>query len=872
MDSERQKKLPFLDALKKYVKEGVSPFDVPGHHMGNVDNEFKKYLGNIVYKADVNAPYGLDNLAHPQGVLLEAENLMADACNADSSFFLINGTTSGILAMIMSVCRANDKIILPRNVHKSVTNALILSGAVPIYIKPELDMQLEIANQPSIQDYKKAILKFPSAKAVFIINPTYFGAVLDLKEIVDFAHEHNMVVLVDEAHGAHYYFSDEGLTNAMEAGADLSAVSFHKTGGSLTQSSVLLLKGDRVSKNDIRKTLNILNSTSPSTLLLASLDSARHYMANYGKEAMKKVIELSNYAIKRLENIPGFIPRSKDYFILKGCYDYDITKLVIELDKIKLSGFEVYRMLKEKYHVQMELAETYVILGIIAIGTKKEDIDRLAEALKDISKKYHYENKTYPKHYFDMNYPVSIVRPRTSYHAPSKKVKIEDSLNEISKESVMIYPPGIPLIASGEIITKEIIESLIRYRNSEVTIISDYDDGTINVIDLNKWKKYSKYQKKINDYIENKKVYPRYDNYHMPFEGDDHQGTLMLLPYRKDTWRNGGIYARKAYKEVIKDIAKFEKVYLGIDNSIYNKVIDDFIGLKNVECYKVKYNDAWARDTMPLFVINDDKIRGVDFRFNAWGGKVDGLYSNYKNDDELSKKVLKYLQIDGYYEPSFILEGGSIHVDGQGTLITTEACLLSKGRNPSLSKYEIEEKLKTYLGVEKIIWIPNGIDEDETNEHVDNMLAFARPGVILLAWSEDKDSVQYKNCQKAYKILSKETDANGNKFKIIKVKLPKNIYMSKEEAKGIKSSSFDAKPRLEGEKLSASYVNFYQGKDFVIMPTFNVKEDEKAIKQFKEIFYDKEVIPVYSKEILLGGGNIHCITMQIPKGKRKGDN
>ena len=232
----------------------------------------------------------------------------------------------------------------------------------------------------------------------------------------------------------------------------------------------------------------------------------------------------------------------------------------------------------------------------------------------------------------------------------------------------------------------------------------------------------------------------------MPFEGDEHHATLMLLPYRKDTWREGGVPAREAYKNVVKAIAKHELVYLGIDPSIYSKVIDEFKDLDNVECIKIKYNDAWARDTMPIFVKNKDKIRGVDFRFNAWGGEVDGLYSNYKNDDELSKKILKYLGIDGYHLNRFILEGGSIHVDGQGTLITTEACLLSEGRNPNLSKQEIEEKLKENLGVEKVIWIPNGIDQDETNEHVDNMLAFVKPGVVALAWSDDKDSIQYQYC------------------------------------------------------------------------------------------------------------------------------
>ncbi|MBQ2052688.1 MAG: aminotransferase class I/II-fold pyridoxal phosphate-dependent enzyme, partial [Bacilli bacterium] len=289
MDELAQKKAPYIEALKKYIAEDVSPFDVPGHHMGNVENAFTKFLGHDVYRADVNAPVGMDNLANPRGVILESEKLMAEACGADEAFFLINGTTSGILAMLLTAVRAGEKILLPRNVHKSVINGLILSGAVPEYIMPEIDNDLEIANQPSVEDFKKAIVRYPSAKAVFVINPTYFGAVTDLKEIVDFAHAHNMAVLVDEAHGAHYYFHAGNCPmTAMEAGADLSSVSFHKTGGSLTQSSVLLAHTERFNRYDIQKALNILNTTSPSTLLIASLDAARQFMVTKGKAQMEK--------------------------------------------------------------------------------------------------------------------------------------------------------------------------------------------------------------------------------------------------------------------------------------------------------------------------------------------------------------------------------------------------------------------------------------------------------------------------------------------------------------------------------------------------------------------------------------------------------
>ena len=859
-----QNKTPYLDALKKYVKEDVLPLDVPGHHMGNVSNKFKSFIGDQLYRCDINAPIGMDNLANPSGVLLEAEKLMADFCHADHSFFLINGTSSGILAMIMAVCHANQKIIIPRNVHKSIVSALILSGASPVYIMPKLDAELEIANQPTVEAYIQAMHRYPTAKAVFVINPTYFGAVGDLKRIVKEAHARGMAVLVDEAHGAHYYFDKKGPISAMDVGADLSSVSFHKTGGSLTQSSILLLKSKLIDRASIQKAVNILNTTSPSTILMASLDAARQYVATKGQDNMDNVHELSKYAREQIAKIKGFIPCNKDHFIEKGCYDYDETKLVIKLDHLDINGFELYHLLKEKYKIQIELAETYVIMGILAIGSDKAQIRRFIQALRDISTQHYHKKLEYPRHAFGVEFPFQIVRPRSAYHAPGKIVSLENAVNQISKESIMIYPPGIPLIVPGEVFTKDLVNRISEYKKLGVTILSDYGASKVNIIDTDKWTRFGSYRHKLEDYIEKRITTPRADEFAMPFEGDKHSGTIILLPYRKDTWRNNAVPALECYKKVITSIAKHEAVFVGIDPSIYNSVIEDYKGLKNVYPIKIKYNDAWARDNCPIFVTNGNQMRIVDFRFNAWGGEVDGLYSNYKDDDLLTRKLAKHFGVERYYLDDFILEGGSIHVDGEGTCLVTKACLLSKGRNPNLNQLEIEETLKVYLNVSKVIWLENGIVDDETNEHVDNMACFIKPGVVALAWPTDKNDPQYKYSQSAYKVLSSAIDAKGRNLHVIKIKLPKPLYMSSSEAKGIKLGRYDAKARPEGSRLAASYINFYQGEKFVILPAFGVPEDKLAKDQLKKLYPNKEIIQINSREILLGGGNIHCITMQIP--------
>lgn len=489
MNKEEQKQTPYLDAYQKYLAERTTVFDVPGHHQGKIRTDFDKIFTHVVYKNDVNCPRGMDNIMHPSGCIKEAQDLFAKATGADYCKFLINGSTSGNLVMLLTVLKANDKILLPRNVHKSVINGLILSGASPVFLMPELDKNTEIVNQISFKEWKKAIDENPDTKAIFIINPTYFGATCDLKRIVTYAHLHNIIVLVDEAHGTHFYFSNKLPITAMSAGADMATLSVHKTGGSLTQSSVLLVKGDRVNQYDVMKSYNLITTTSPSSILLASLDAARKFLVFKGSAHLYNAIKLARQAKERIDLIPGFKAHSKDYFV-KECksFSYDETKLCVEIDKLTISGFELYKILKDKYKVQIELAETYVFLLLFTIGSTQKDVDKLCEVLTDISKKYYDPSLEYQDHHYMRGFPNMIIRPRVAYHAPLKVVKLDEAEGKISKEMIMIYPPGIPVIVPGEVFTKEVIEEIKYYNSIKATIVSDWNStDEVSVVDEDNW-------------------------------------------------------------------------------------------------------------------------------------------------------------------------------------------------------------------------------------------------------------------------------------------------------------------------------------------------------------------------------------------------
>ena len=356
--------------------------------------------------------------------------------------------------------------------------------------------------------------------------------------------------------------------------------------------------------------------------------------------------------------------------------------------------------------------------------------------------------------------------------------------------------------------------------------------------------------------------FPKDDGFHMPAEYDNHYGCFIIWPERGDSWQYGAVAVRKAFVEVAIAIAKSEKVIVFASEAQYDtarEMLPDYIRV----C-EMSSNDSWARDYCPVFVRNNkDEIRGIDFGFNAWGGLVDGLYFPWDKDNKIARKACDMLDKDVYDARDFILEGGSIHVDGDGTAMVTENCLLSEGRNPKLSKEEIEEKLKAYLGVSKVIWLKCGIYNDETNEHVDNIAAFVKPGHVVLAWTDDENDPQYEMSLSCLEILENTVDAKGRKITVHKLPLPKPVYIEENEREGL--LHMDMEPtRSENERLAASYVNFYISNGAIVMPGFGVPEDEKAKKVLEELFCDREVIQIYARDILIGGGNIHCITNQIP--------
>ena len=363
-------------------------------------------------------------------------------------------------------------------------------------------------------------------------------------------------------------------------------------------------------------------------------------------------------------------------------------------------------------------------------------------------------------------------------------------------------------------------------------------------------------------------ITPSIDGYHMPGEFEPHEGCVMIWPVRPGSWPNGGAEAKEAFCRIAYAISQSEKVWMLCNHDHVNEVRTAFEKAKitNAQILEIETDDAWARDVGPTCVVKKGQaVRGIDWCFNAWGGETDGLYAHWDKDNAAAAKICDALGIDCYDARDFVLEGGSIHSDGEGTVIVTEACLLSKGRNPKMSKADIENELMEYLGAEKIIWLPNGIYNDETNEHVDNVCAFVKPGEVVLAWTEDVNDPQFLLSCKDLAILERETDAKGRKFMVHKLPIPKKpVCITEEELEGF---VFEAGEdvREVGERLAASYVNFYISNGGVLVPQFGDENDGIAVEMLQKLFPDREVCPIYARPIIVGGGNIHCITQQIPK-------
>ena len=475
-----QHKAPIYEALEKFRKMRVVPFDVPGHKHGRGNPELVELLGNKCVGIDVNSMKPLDNLCHPISVIKEAEELAAEAFNAAHAFLMVGGTTSSVQTMILSCCKQGDKIILPRNVHKSVLNALVLCGAKPVYVSPEVDSHLGISLGMKVEQVKKAIKENPDAVAVFVNNPTYYGICSDIKTIVEIAHKNGMKVLADEAHGTHFYFCKDMPVSAMQAGADMAAVSMHKSGGSLTQSS-FLLTGENVNYGYVRQIINLTQTTSGSYLLLSSLDISRRNLVLRGEKSFGELIELAEYARNEINEIGGYYAFSKEKIDKSGIFDFDTTKLSVHTLDIGLAGIEVYDILRDEYDIQIEFGDLGNILAYLSIGDRKQEVERLVSALADVKRRYQ-KDKTgmLSQEYIQ---PNVITTPQESFYAEKESLPIKESKGRICSEFVMCYPPGIPVLAPGEEITDEIINYIL-YAKEKGCLLTGPEDEKIERLNV----------------------------------------------------------------------------------------------------------------------------------------------------------------------------------------------------------------------------------------------------------------------------------------------------------------------------------------------------------------------------------------------------
>ena len=356
---------------------------------------------------------------------------------------------------------------------------------------------------------------------------------------------------------------------------------------------------------------------------------------------------------------------------------------------------------------------------------------------------------------------------------------------------------------------------------------------------------------------------PRADGFRMPGEFEPHSGCWMLWPERPDNWRLGAKPAQTAFTAVATAISASEPVTVGVSPRQYQNA--RAMLPEKVRVVEISNNDSWIRDCGPTFVTNTEgEIRAIDWIFNSWGGLDGGLYFPWDQDDLVAQKVAEIENTHSYRAP-IVLEGGSIHVDGEGTLLTTEECLLNKNRNPGLSRRELEDVLGEYLNISKVVWLDRGVFNDETNGHVDNIACFVKPGVVALTWTDDKSDPQYEISLDAYERLSAATDAQGRKLEVHKIHQPTPILISAEEAAGVDVVE-GTQPRREGDRMAASYVNFYIGNSVIALPAFGDPMDDAAAETLRKLFPGRHVAQVPAREILLGGGNIHCITQQQPVG------
>lgn len=459
-----QSKTPLFDTIMKYIELNPAYFRIPGHRFERgISDRWKNVVGGDIFKFDLTETPLLDDLHNPEAAIKEAELLAQEVFHADHSYFLVNGTTCGNEAMIITTAFEGQKVAIPRNAHKSALMGLIISGAEPVYIMPELSGEWGIQGGIKPEDVRRTLEMNPGCKGVMVVSPTYYGICSDLREIANVCHEYGAVLMVDEAHGAHMYFSEALPDGALAQGADICAQSIHKVTGSLTQSSMLHVKSKLINIDRLEANLHIVQSTSPSYLLMTSLDVARYELAVNGGQMIKNAVELAQYARKEINKIPGLVCAGESLVGTAGVKELDFTRLIISGKKLGITGFELKSILFHEYSVDVELSDYINVLAIVTFANTKQDIERLLDALRSISGKSAGRNEI-KNEIFLPELPDYVMSPRQAYFSSNEAIPWSQARGRIAGEMIAPYPPGIPVIYPGELVTDQVWEYVESYR------------------------------------------------------------------------------------------------------------------------------------------------------------------------------------------------------------------------------------------------------------------------------------------------------------------------------------------------------------------------------------------------------------------------
>ena len=483
-----QRRTPFLDALSKYALDGYTTFHCPGHNRGRgVHERLKRFLGETALKLEVNEVPELDSYQNPTGPLREALQLAAEAYGADRAYFLLGGSTQGNLVMIASMVHDGDLIIVPRNSHKSVINAIIFSGASPVFVEPVYDYELQIDHTVPPEAYERALQRYPHAKALLVVSPTYYGVAADLDAMVRIARRYGKLLLVDQAWGPHFAFSPKLPKCAVQAGADMVVTSMHKILTSFTGTSLLLVNEERVNVTRLEKTLMAIATTSPNSLLLASLDVARMQMATEGERIIDRMLYLANLVREAMYRL-GIRVLGRDIIGKPGVYDYDETRVVFSLQELGYTGHEVNEILARDYRIQVEMSDMFNVVVLITPGTTRGDVNRLIEAMEDMLSR-HERGELRPRGLLRWirelpDWPPVRMSPRRAFISEQEAVPLKESVGRVSAELITAYPPGIPIIIPGEEITSDVIEYLMleMRAGAKITGMADPSGETILVV------------------------------------------------------------------------------------------------------------------------------------------------------------------------------------------------------------------------------------------------------------------------------------------------------------------------------------------------------------------------------------------------------